>query len=250
MSNRRSAFTLMELLVVVSIISLLVSILLPALAESRRQAEFIQCASNIRQGTIAFHRYFGDNNDYVPPLVTWGYNYGNWYSRMQPYLTKTTNYVGTNIIHDQPAEVLCPSRVEGVYAYGRPFLPYATNWQLRFRTWGDGTHSYRQDEFKSASHTSLLMDNGRYYDALRLIEVWNAASGGDSAAVTPKHYMRGIGASYLDGHAEFIRIRESDLNLTYNLLPDYYPFAHAKFWGWFGGNQYTHWGASYTPHDP
>ena len=56
-------FTLIELLLVVAIIALLVGILLPALANSRRAARTGVCQSNMRQQGVAMHTYAADFKD-------------------------------------------------------------------------------------------------------------------------------------------------------------------------------------------
>ncbi|MFW6060348.1 MAG: DUF1559 domain-containing protein [Phycisphaeraceae bacterium] len=60
------AFTLVESLVVISIIALLIAILLPALSAAREAARTIQCGSNQRQIMTAMNVY-ATENDSRPP---------------------------------------------------------------------------------------------------------------------------------------------------------------------------------------
>jgi prepilin-type N-terminal cleavage/methylation domain-containing protein/prepilin-type processing-associated H-X9-DG protein len=60
------AFTLIELLVVVAIIALLISILLPSLAEARRQTRTVVCRSNLRQLGLGWIMYAHDSNGFLP----------------------------------------------------------------------------------------------------------------------------------------------------------------------------------------
>jgi prepilin-type N-terminal cleavage/methylation domain-containing protein len=62
------AFTLVELLVVISIVVLLTGILMPSLSRARAASERMSCASNMRQVGCAVHSYLEDNRDRLPTL--------------------------------------------------------------------------------------------------------------------------------------------------------------------------------------
>jgi prepilin-type N-terminal cleavage/methylation domain-containing protein/prepilin-type processing-associated H-X9-DG protein len=64
--RRCHGFTLVELLTVVGIISILISLLLPALVAARRMAKRVQCASNVRQICTALQGYASENNGKFP----------------------------------------------------------------------------------------------------------------------------------------------------------------------------------------
>jgi prepilin-type N-terminal cleavage/methylation domain-containing protein len=64
--GRPKAFSLIELLVVMAILSLLIGILLPALSQARHQARRAACAGNLRQVGVAIHLYAEDFDDTIP----------------------------------------------------------------------------------------------------------------------------------------------------------------------------------------
>src|SRR5688500_17860510 len=61
-----SAFTLIELLVVIAVIGILASLLLPALARGKNQAQQVLCLNNHRQLNLAATLYAQDNDDRLP----------------------------------------------------------------------------------------------------------------------------------------------------------------------------------------
>ena len=85
---RAVGFTLVELLVVIAIIAVLAALLLPVLAAAKAKAEASTCANNLKQLSLAWVLYAGDNADLlvnnhgVPETLarrqTWANNVEDW----------------------------------------------------------------------------------------------------------------------------------------------------------------------------
>ena len=76
------AFTLIELLVVIRIISILASLLLPAVVRAKQAAHKIKCISQLRQVGFALQMYADEHDGEYPPRHG-GMN--SWIFTLKPY---------------------------------------------------------------------------------------------------------------------------------------------------------------------
>jgi prepilin-type processing-associated H-X9-DG protein len=103
------SFSLIELLVVISIIASLVALLMPAIKSAKDSAQAAACISNLRQIGLAIHIY-GDERGHYP----WGYEITtDWSYTIQPYLAKASGLTyGTTQHNARSAIVQCPTRFQ------------------------------------------------------------------------------------------------------------------------------------------
>ncbi len=115
----RRAFTLVEVLVVIAIITLLISMLMPAIQKVREAANKAICGNNLKQMGIAVHNF---HNDYGHiPNSRLRSQYATWCVEILQYLEQDNFYKEWALdrtYYDQPASVrgsqvklyFCPTR--------------------------------------------------------------------------------------------------------------------------------------------
>jgi prepilin-type N-terminal cleavage/methylation domain-containing protein len=119
---QRAGFSLIELLVVISIVAVLLAVLLPSMARAREQARRAICANNQRQWYIGYTNYATQNKGYYPGVVNLGQSkmsdagFSAAYLTGEPLLTWTygsNNSVGEFVSKDITR---CPSAADPNFA--------------------------------------------------------------------------------------------------------------------------------------
>ena len=88
----RRGFTIIELLTVITIVSILMALLLPAIQMARESARRLQCSNNLRQLGLAMHM-FHDGHSQFPE--------GNIPNRLWTFQSKLLPYVEQQSLYDQ-----------------------------------------------------------------------------------------------------------------------------------------------------
>ena len=131
--RKNSGFTLVELLVVITIIGILIALLLPAVQAAREAARRLQCANNFKQVGLAMHNYHASMKMFPPGVVmyadwyvpwdfcgmvgTSGYYHGaGWGAFILPYLEQQQ-------VYDQFDFSLRSCNVDPNFAAGRALIP-------------------------------------------------------------------------------------------------------------------------------
>jgi prepilin-type N-terminal cleavage/methylation domain-containing protein/prepilin-type processing-associated H-X9-DG protein len=137
----KTGYTLVELLVVISIIAILASLLLPGLSRAKSSAQSVKCKSNLRQQSSAIALFLGDVGAYPmtiqtsfhPEYVAEGHR-DSWMQAIAPYLNKVEFNVPEKSGNIAGSIWQCPSvkdvRMDvAFHGEGIIFAYYGYNWQ-------------------------------------------------------------------------------------------------------------------------
>jgi prepilin-type N-terminal cleavage/methylation domain-containing protein len=234
--DRRSGFTLIEVLVVVAIIALLISILLPSLTAAKRQARIVVCSTNLRTINQATYFYTQASKDEMPAGISYNKNSktyiysevsGNPWEFLYPFVQKTgakkgdllnegTNYTMLVPVYGCPDDVMQHTTGEAPYPPGSSNscswgLSYAANYHLLYRNSLAATDALKRQSgsrtLSSIPRTSTMVT---YHDGAD--DAHGGAGGwiigdcktmGNNQCPFEVHHKTGNNFAYLDTHVEF-----------------------------------------------
>lgn len=206
-----SGFTLVELLVVISIIALMTSILLPSVTRAQKQGEQIHCLANQRQLMMAWMLYPADNEDRLC-------NPDSFTSALLPYAKEKSVFMCKGIQEgDERTEISdsygISSRMGGNFRDGvKPFRGlHETSRSSERMVFVD------IDPQAASSYWPVLLDqadagakeekNAQEKEKKWLWRPWSWPSFNSLQGMTARH-SDGSNMSFADGHGEYYRWRD------------------------------------------
>ncbi len=203
MNKDNHAFTLIELLIVVFIISIIMGLVLPVLSMVRGKSKQVVCMSNMGQMFRCFAQYATENNGYLPLESNSGSCSGEvWFKAIDRYIT-------TDILPENQTEISTKERLSLIKQ--DPIIntiPQDKKHKTRSIKMNTqltkGSMCNRMiDSIRFPSKTVLLFD-GR-------INNTNVADNFDGSygSVAQRH-SRGANILFMDGHVERVQNGDSD----------------------------------------
>lgn len=227
----RRAFTLIETLLVVSLITMLISILLPALSKARESSQRTLCVANLKQLSVAFRTYCSDNDERFPAgeyshnggqlikphLHNPGTDIESWWD--WPYYLDL--YVKDVRIHDCPTS---PDR------YPPPHNDADGNYGWNYNGLAGSASMSRKSlkRVRNPSELIMVMDNGDAYlfqgsdTHAGIIEDFDLDWNPITAERTTRHIGDTANVGFVDGHVEQ---QELKWFLNYNRTTEMLPYG-------------------------
>lgn len=194
--RRRAAFTLLELLVAIGVIALLVGILLPVLARSRRAAQNVQCLSNNRQLAIANWMFAVDTGAFV----YWAFGTDR-KILLSPYLGE-----GSNSTYKEKDAWNCPLN-ELAERSDTPGTALAASYGFNTYLNSQSTESVRNPAATVMLADGGINDAGLPNTATHLWPPSRPGSGGGEVRPNPRHEEKVV-AAFSDGHVIITPLEE------------------------------------------
>lgn len=119
MRDRRSAFTLIELLIVIAVLAIMMGLLIPAVQRVRESASVVRCQNRLKQIGLAVHNFATDHafiptEGYGPPTAGSPGGDASAFFHLLPYLGETNLFHGDAPVAPIPlSHFLCPSDATG-----------------------------------------------------------------------------------------------------------------------------------------
>jgi prepilin-type N-terminal cleavage/methylation domain-containing protein/prepilin-type processing-associated H-X9-DG protein len=211
MSQKNKAFTLVELLVVMGLISVLIAMLMPALSAARQQAKTVQCLSNLRQLAVAAENYVALNDGYYP-LAYWRYSAkreDDWdFSTLDNWKTVRPGLLWMG--HTSMRIQQCPSFEGKSNTLNDPYTGY--NYNTSYIGGDQGAHPpAKASQVREPSRTALFGDGQWSLGADKYMRAPLLGPDGPSAnryAGTQgfRHHGK-TNVAFCDGHAETLGVR-------------------------------------------
>ena len=207
--RRKHAFTLIEVLVVISIISLLIAILLPALGNARKAAHSAQCLARLKQIGVAMTNYYVDHNGQLPSGANNVFSGYGWSNQIAIYLG-TPGGDTPYETHAKPRDhfnniFACPQQPEG--NFNGNFPSFGANPFLGPHGPGDVPlwPAYRIEAFIYPTGKVFVAD--AITDKLRsyTFHTDKMQTGIFLSALATRHLGESVNMNFLDGHARNLK---------------------------------------------